>query len=355
MTFDGDPALLTNDYIINLYLDGTPTPIQNVTTITFRKNGLNAWCNFDQNHQRPILTVVFQATTSSLYVTPLQYSYQLPNIYFVNNPQFYSQCWAVMTLISQWLGYLFLLLLLINCLMYCLPLLRIIQLTAMFVLFPVNKPVILNSLLFGAFKLNSFTLYSFNFISPFLSTSFAYPDSVPEELSLSPTFVGNLYSPLMQISFLLIGMFIVYIIAFCMTFVCKLLCLDYFTKWTVKSIFLNSFNIYFTMHIPIVLTTVTGLKYLNIAKPLDLASLGVSMVGLGVAILGSLVFPTMLAVHKGVRVMYLKRGYIFACRNRRMSEIVVFLGLFKDVIVCVLVVMFHPLFCLLISMSLIIT
>lgn len=73
-----------------------------------------------------------------------------------------------MQMISQWIGYFLLFLFLINFLTYLLPLLRIIQLTSVFLILNIYKPKTLDTVLYGVFYLNKYRLYQVSLQTPFV-------------------------------------------------------------------------------------------------------------------------------------------------------------------------------------------
>lgn len=166
--------------------------------------------------------------------------------------------------------------------------------------------------------------------------------SIYGEVGVDPTFIGSQYSPLMQLNFLLIGVFVFYVVVLLVRLCFKNL-LKYFVRRLIQDIFINSTSIYFTMHIPIGLTSVVGFKFGNYNRTnLNLTTYAVNVLSLFIVLSGPVLFTILLSTFKKIRTVRTKKGYLFASRAKELSEVFVLLDLLRDVLFCISVVLFPP-------------
>ena len=143
--------------------------------------------------------------------------------------------------------------------------------------------------------------------------------------------MGPHYSSMMQLCFLMLGIFSAYVIATFINNLCRNLTFNYATKRFIKEIFTNTSSLYFMMHMPLGLSALFGIKFGNYM--LRLTNVGeylTNAIGVLVLLAGPALFSCLLAAYKNDNTLFVKRCYLFSGRKRGYSEVYVFLTLSKD-------------------------
>ena len=145
--------------------------------------------------------------------------------------------------------------------------------------------------------------------------------------------MGQQYSFLMQLCFLMMGVFFAYLLASVIYCFCKTKCIKYFAKRFIKDIFTNTSSLYFMMHIPLGLTALIGIRFGNrMLAWRDIVEYGVNIIGVLVLCVTPGLFSGILGLFKFDVSVYLKKCYLLGARSRNFSEVFVTLDFFRDVL-----------------------
>lgn len=217
-----------------------------------------------------------------------------------------------------------------------------VQLTALFIILDIRKPKVLDVVLSGLFNFNKYRLYQVTLETPFALVVQPREHTIFYELGVSPVFIGEQYSFLMQLCFLMLGVFGAYLIASLINILCNAQCIKYFAKRFIKDIFINTCSLYFMMHIPLGLTALIGIRFgNNMIGWRDVVEYGVNIIGVLVLWVSPGLFSGLLGLFKWDMSIHLRKIHLFGGRRRRFSEVFVVLSLLKDTLFVTSMVLFN--------------